>query len=376
MVTSDDTAAGDGEPVVAAADALWSVDQIEALVDHLPVMIAYWDRSAHNVFVNRAYVDWFGDRPVSQIRGKHARDLLGPTAWTRVRSYVRAVLAGETIEYDSTLQDARGRTRHIQTVYIPNAVDSGVAGFYTLGIDITERVTAHAVERESAEQVATFVERERIADELHNDVIQRLFAAVLDLEKPSAERIAAAAGGIQDIIGDLRSITVPNRTAQPEQSSGPAVPAWTASELVAILDHMPANLGFLDNEFRIRFVNKSGAAYFGRRRRKMIGRQVCELFEPEQYARVLPHLQAAVNGSPESFDSESRDRHGRVWTYRTTLIPNVVGDEVDGLFVYAVDLAGQVDAEARLIGSAARIAELEQRLRLAEAEVERLRSQS
>ena len=45
-------------------------------------------------------------------------------------------------------------------MYIPNVVDDAVVGFYTLGIDITERVTAQAVERESAEQVATFLERD------------------------------------------------------------------------------------------------------------------------------------------------------------------------------------------------------------------------
>jgi len=357
-----------------AAVPVWSVDQMEALVDHLPVMIAYWDRSVRNVFVNQAYVDWFGDRPFAQFRGTHARDLLSAESWARALPYVRAALAGQTLEYDTTVPDGGGAVRHIQTVYIPNVVDGAIVGFYTLGIDITERVTAQAVERETAEQVATFLERERIADELHNDVIQRLFAVVLDLEKPSGPRVAAAADAIQDVIGDLRSITVPARAAGPDAANRSAAQPWTATELITILDHLPANLGFLDNDLRVRFVNRSTASYFGRSRAEIIGLQARELFDAEAYQREVPHMRAAVAGQAQVFDDAFTDDHGEIRQFRTTYIPHVVGDAVDGFFVHAVDVSKRVHAEAELRRSAERIADLEQRLRAAEAEVRALRA--
>ena len=378
-MSSEHSIEGDEGPAQTADLAMasvpvWSVDQIEALVDHLPVMIAYWDRSARSVFVNQSYVDWFGDRPLAQFRGMYARDLLGVESWVRALPYVRAVLAGQTLQYDIRLADGGGRVRHIQIVYIPNEVDGAVVGFYTLGIDVTERVTAHAVERESAEQVATFLERERIADELHSDVIQRLFAVVLDLEKPSGPRVGAAADAIQEVIGDLRSITVPARAQGPDAANRSAAQPWTATELITILDHMPAKLGFLDNDLRVRFVNRSGASYLRRSRAEIVGLRARELLDPEAYQRTVPHMRAAVAGQLQVFDRAFTDADGEIRQLRTTFIPHVVGDVVDGFFVHAVDVSKRVHAEAELRRSVERIADLEGRLQAAEAEVRALRA--
>lgn len=340
---------------------VWSVEQIVTLVDHLPVMIAYWDRSVRNVFANQAYAEWFGGRPLSEIRGRHARDLLGPEGWAHAWPVVQATLAGQTQQYDRALEDAHGNTRHIHTVYIPNVVNGVVEGFYTLGTDITDRVTAQAVERESAEQVATFIERERIADELHDEVIQRLFAVVLDLAKPSGPRVRAAADAIQNVIGDLRAITSPAEAARPASDDGSAVPSWTATELVAILDRIPANVGYVDNDFRVRFVNRASSDYFGRTRTEIVGTHARDLFGAEAYAMNLPYMQAAVAGQVQRFDGTLVNDRGQTRHSQTTYLPNIVRGAVEGFFVLAIDISDRVRVEAELRESVERIAVLDER---------------
>ena len=84
-------------------------------------------------------------------------------------------------------------------------------------------------------------------------------------------------------------------------------------------------------------------------------------------------MRAAVAGQVQVFDGAFTDDDGEIRQFRTTCIPHVVGDAVDGFFVHAVDVSKRVQAEAELRRSVERIADLEQRLRAAEAELRALR---
>jgi diguanylate cyclase len=68
-----------GEP----AERRWTLsdDQLTMLantLDAVPSAIAFWNRELRNVFANRnAYLEWFGVS-AEELRGEHARVLLGP----------------------------------------------------------------------------------------------------------------------------------------------------------------------------------------------------------------------------------------------------------------------------------------------------------
>lgn len=117
------------------------VERWRLLVDHLPALVAYWDRDLRNVVCNAAYLRWFGLTP-AQVHGMHIGDLLGAAVYRANKPYIDGALAGHHQRFDRTLVTAAGETRHTQAEYIPHLTDEGVAGFFVLVADITEQVEA------------------------------------------------------------------------------------------------------------------------------------------------------------------------------------------------------------------------------------------
>uniref|UniRef100_UPI0031381D73 PAS domain-containing protein n=1 Tax=Nocardioides psychrotolerans TaxID=1005945 RepID=UPI0031381D73 len=114
---------------------------LRRLVDHLPALVAFWDRDERNVVANQAYVEWFGRTP-QEIKGMTLRELLGDEVYQLNSPYVRGALAGERQDFDRTLVDQLGRTRHSQASYVPEIVDGEVQGFFVLVADVTAKVEA------------------------------------------------------------------------------------------------------------------------------------------------------------------------------------------------------------------------------------------
>jgi PAS domain S-box-containing protein len=113
--------------------------RLRVLFDGLPALIGYWDSDLRNVIANEAYVEWFGIAP-EQMRGRHISEIVGEEVYTKNLPYIRRALAGEEQEFQRTLVDPSGRTRHSQVSYVPDVVDGVVVGLFVLVADITSRV--------------------------------------------------------------------------------------------------------------------------------------------------------------------------------------------------------------------------------------------
>lgn len=185
------------------------VAELTRIIDSLPGMIAYWDEDGRNRFANDAYIEFFGVAP-AQLFGMHVSHLLGVDLYELNRPYIEGALAGEPQLFERSLVDAHGESRYVQTHYVPDLVDGEPHGFFVMINDISARVRAEQALQASVRQVALLEERQRIAADLHDFVIQRLFAAGLDLAAvlrgvPDAEaRIGSAAEGVDDAIRELR----------------------------------------------------------------------------------------------------------------------------------------------------------------------------
>jgi PAS domain-containing protein len=57
---------------------------VQAVVDTVPAMLAYWNASQHCVFANRAYIKWFGVKP-EELIGRTLEELLGPTIYPLIK---------------------------------------------------------------------------------------------------------------------------------------------------------------------------------------------------------------------------------------------------------------------------------------------------
>jgi PAS domain S-box-containing protein len=127
-----------------------NLEVLRLVVESVPSMLAYWDRTQRCVFANRAYERWFGVSPEALI-GKTMRELLGPIYPLNL-PYIEGALRGERQEFEREIPDpAGGPVRHSLAVYLPDIHDGEVRGFSVLVSDITAQ---KRVERELRDALA------------------------------------------------------------------------------------------------------------------------------------------------------------------------------------------------------------------------------
>lgn len=117
------------------------------IIDHVPALIAYWDRDQRNVVANSAYGRWFGFA-LADMAGKHLREVLGEDLYAQSLLHIERVLGGAEQSFDRTIRDAGRRVRHTHVSYVPDVVEGRVRGFFVLVTDTT------AVRRREARDAA------------------------------------------------------------------------------------------------------------------------------------------------------------------------------------------------------------------------------
>jgi PAS domain S-box-containing protein len=120
---------------------------IRLLVDHVPSMLAYWDRGLHCRFANRAYQHWFGIDP-DRLIGMSIGDLLGPELFAMNEPYILAALSGREQVFERVVPGPDGVQRHSLATYVPDVVDGEVKGFIAHVTEVTQLKQAEAALRE------------------------------------------------------------------------------------------------------------------------------------------------------------------------------------------------------------------------------------
>jgi PAS domain S-box-containing protein len=129
---------------------------VRRLVDHVPSMLAYWDRDLNCRFANRAYEHWFGVNPDSLI-GTSIRDLLGPELFALNEPYIRGALRGEVQEFERVVPGPGGVKRHSLARYLPDVVNGEVVGFMAEVTEVTRLKDVEAALRaEVAERARAY----------------------------------------------------------------------------------------------------------------------------------------------------------------------------------------------------------------------------
>ncbi len=121
--------------------------------------------------------------------------------------------------------------------------------------------------------------------------------------------------------------------------------AQAQSELVArlIADHIPGRIGYWDRHLRCRFSNAGYHEWFGLPPDQILGRRMDELFAPEDWALIEPHVRAALRGETQSFEREVRGR-APDWQW-IQYLPDVQDGRVCGFVVLALDISLRKRAE-------------------------------
>src|SRR5215470_13855025 len=93
------------------------------------------------------------------------------------------------------------------------------------------------------------------------------------------------------------------------RSRGVSGPVTELERLRLVLDTMPAALLYVDADERFVFSNRFYETHYFRSRPTLQGRTLREVMGEETYARVRPHVRAALEGRTVSFDVEI-EQHG------------------------------------------------------------------
>ncbi len=118
-------------------------DDLQAIIDHMPALVVYWDRNLNNRFANRASVEWFGLTP-EQMRGRHIADITTPARYAEIRPYLESVLSGNSELFERPFTLASGEVRQALLSYTPDVKDGRVEGLYGVVSDITPLKHAQA----------------------------------------------------------------------------------------------------------------------------------------------------------------------------------------------------------------------------------------
>ncbi len=132
-------------------------DQLRAVLNGLPAVIACWDRELRNVMANDAFGQLFGWKPEEMV-GRSCREVLGPELYRRNVPFIQRALAGEAQLFDCEIVDAEGVTRYTQISYVPDWAENEVCGFFALITDISERRRAEEQLADEKRRMATILD--------------------------------------------------------------------------------------------------------------------------------------------------------------------------------------------------------------------------
>lgn len=138
-----------------------------------------------------------------------------------------------------------------------------------------------------------------------------------------------------------------------------------SSELVALLDHLPAMVALWDEDRRNRFANRAYVEWFGIAPEDMQGMHIKDLLGPKIYAMNLPYIEGALAGEPQLFERVLVDTLGQTRHSQASYTPYVIDGVVRGFFVLVVDISARVEAEAALLKATEEVAVQQERERVA-----------
>ncbi|MFZ6766819.1 sensor domain-containing protein [Undibacterium sp. Di26W] len=114
------------------------LQQLQHLIDALPVCISFVDREYRYQFINAVYIDWFG-LPRSAVLGRHVIDVIGKDAFAHVRSHLDQAFSGHAVSYETSIPYKHGN-KDIAAQLFPVFDKQGeVRGCYAMVVDISKR---------------------------------------------------------------------------------------------------------------------------------------------------------------------------------------------------------------------------------------------
>ncbi|UOQ68566.1 PAS domain-containing protein [Hymenobacter volaticus] len=194
------------EQVRARQSAEASTRQLRLLTDALPVLIGYVDQDHKYRFANRAYGAWFQQDP-ADLLGQQVRQVLGEQTYTNIQHHLSRALAGERVDFETTMHYSPGIVKHVHTIYVPDMQEGNVVGCYSLVTDVTEQVLAHERVQQLNQELAAINEELRATNEELGATNQQLVHTNSDLDTfvyMASHDLRAPISNIEGLVQALR----------------------------------------------------------------------------------------------------------------------------------------------------------------------------
>lgn len=146
----------------------------------------------------------------------------------------------------------------------------------------------------------------------------------------------------------------------PPHDHGPVRP----ETIQAILNALPAMVGYWDRDLRNVMANDAYTQFFGIPSEEIRGMHITELLGPELYERSRQDIAAALAGERRDFDREITTPAGALRFVRASYIPDVVDGVVRGFSVLATDVTerkhdeDEIERRGKLLAEAEQIARM------------------
>ncbi len=142
------------------------------------------------------------------------------------------------------------------------------------------------------------------------------------------------------------------------------LPSDSAAGIQAMLNALPAMVGYWDHELHNQMANDAYIEFFGQSPDEMRGTHIRELLGPDLYEQNLPYIEGALAGETQLFYREIPTPSGEIRYTQASYIPDLVDGEVRGFFVLVTDITEQRRIEEEAQRSRARLAEAERIARM------------
>lgn len=147
-----------GQPEIGSAALAAGHDELLSILNGTSFLLTRCTADLKYANVSRAYAAKLGVRP-EDLEGRPIVDFIGTEALETLLPYIRKVLRGERVEYETVVKYLGAGPRRIQFTYVPDRdADGTVRGWIASLSDITEKHAAEA--RVSANYAAMTLLRE------------------------------------------------------------------------------------------------------------------------------------------------------------------------------------------------------------------------
>jgi len=318
-----------------AAEALKRKEaELRAIMDNAPFAIFLKDREGRYQLINRAYTDWFGERPEDVI-GRTVTELYPAEFARQFAETDRRLLAGTAVwELERPVFRAKPGIEYVIDIKFPVRDEHGeILGIAGFTMDITARKRAEMALSEARHLLQAIMDnapfgiflkdregRHQLVNRTYTewfgerpeDVIGRtaseLYAPQIAAKWEAADRRVMEAGSIVEEerrpvifksgIEYIRETKFPVRDARGEivgvacfiadvsaRRRAELALSETQHRLQTIMDNAPFAIFLKDREGRFQLVNRTYTDWFGDRIEDVLGRTGAEVFPPEQAQR-------------------------------------------------------------------------------------------